>query len=101
MTIDQEYHQMTGKLAAILSRSGKFIEMELKLMQCLQDSYSDDVKVGELLDQLHTVQKAHMKYVQEEYNSLQIAGQYGTQAKSVFKAIRHNTTCTHLHLWKI
>ena len=61
-------------------------------MQELQSVYGSETKSAEILDQLHTVQKAHMRYIQEEYNSLQIGGQYGPQAKSMFKAIRRNTS---------
>ena len=80
------------ELAAILARVGKFVETELKLISQIQASYQDEMKVAEYIDQLHVVQKAHMRYIQEEYNSLQLGGQYGSQAKSMFKQIRQNTT---------
>ena len=78
--------------AAILARNGKFIETQLRLMQELQESFSDQNKVAVILDKIHVVQKAQMQYVQEEYSGLQIAGQFGPQAKSVFKSIRCQTT---------
>ena len=79
------------ELAAIVARSAKHVETELKLMQELQSVFGDNTKVADLMDQLHIVQKAHIRYLQEEYSSLQIAGQYGQQAKSVFKSIRRST----------
>ena len=80
------------ELAVILSRNGKFVETELKLMKELQLNYGDESRVAEILDQLHLSQKTHMRYIQEEYNSLQLGGQYGNQAKTIFKQIRRNTT---------
>ena len=78
--------------AAILGRNARHVETELKLMQELQASFDDQVRVAELLDNFYMVQKMHMRYIQEEYNSLQIGGLYGNQAKSMFKAIRRNTS---------
>ena len=80
------------ELAAILSRSAKFVETELKLMQVMQECYHDDTKVADTLDQVHLTQRAHMRYLQEEFSSLQVGGQFGPQAKSVFKSIRRSTT---------
>ena len=80
------------ELAAILARSGKFVETELKLMKEIQSVYHDKMRVAEYMDQLHVTQKAHMRYIQEEYNSLQLGGQFGSQTKSVFKQIRRNIT---------
>ena len=78
--------------AAVLARNGKFIETQLRLMQQLQDNYFDQSKVATILDRIHTVQKAQMRYIQEEYSSLQIGGQFGQQTKSIFKSIRRQTT---------
>ena len=80
------------ELAAVISRSAKYVETELKLMQEVQKVFDQEDKVAECMDQLHSVQKAHMRYLQEEFNSLQVGGQYGAQAKSVFKAISRNTS---------
>ena len=80
------------ELATVISRSAKFVETDLRLMIQMQEHFNDDAKVAEILDQLHLVQKAHMRYLQEEYSSLQVGGQYSAQAKSVFKSIRRNTS---------
>ena len=80
------------ELAAILARLGRFIETELKLMKEIQQVYHDEARVAELMDNLHLVQKSHMRYIQEEYNCLQLGGQYGQHMKTVFKQIRRNTT---------
>ena len=76
----------------VLGRSAKFVETELKLMQEMQKVFDEEAKVADLMDQLHITQRAHMRYIQEEFNSLQIGGQYGAQAKQMFKSIRRNTT---------
>ena len=78
--------------AAIISRSAQFVETELKLMQELQVCFFDEQKLASVLDQLHTTQKAHMRYLQEEYSSLQVAGQFGPQTRSVFKSLRKQTS---------
>ena len=33
-----------------------------------------------------------MRYLQEEHNGLYVAGQYGSQAKSVFKSLQRNSS---------
>ena len=78
--------------AVVLARNGKFVETQLRLMQELQDNYADQATVAVILDKLHLVQKAQMRYMQEEYSCLQVGGQFGQQTKSIFKAIRRQTT---------
>ena len=63
--------------AAILARNGKFVETQLHLMQELQENYFDQGKVAVILDRLHVVQKAQIRYIQEEYSSLQNGSQFG------------------------
>ena len=78
--------------AAIIARSAKHVETELKLMQEIQEVIADSAKVAEYLDKLYVVQKAHMRYLQEEYSGVQIGGRYGPQAKAVFRDIRRQTS---------
>ena len=78
--------------AAVLSKLSKYVKTELKLMQELQDFFGNNQKVAEYLDKLYMVKMAHMRYLQEEYSSLQISGRYGTQAKAVFRDIRRQTS---------
>ena len=76
-----------------MSRSARFVETELKLMQQIQEAYHDEMVAASLLDRLHVVQKAHMRFLQEEYHSLQIGGRYThQQARTLFRAIRRDTT---------
>ena len=46
--------------AVILACNGKFVETQLRLMQQLQESFTDQDRVAVILDRLHVVQKAKM-----------------------------------------
>ena len=80
--------------AAVLSRNARFVETQIKLMSELEGFYEEDngEKVAEILDSVRVCQRAHMRYIQEEYSSLQVGGRYGPQAKSMFKDIRRSTS---------
>ena len=77
--------------AAILVRNGRFIETGMKLLLEAQKNWGDYSTVAEILDGIMLCMTAHMQYVQE-HNSLYVAGQYGSQAKSAFKSIQRNTS---------
>ena len=77
---------------AVLVRSGKFVETGLKLLLETQKQWGNFQQVAELLDGVQLALTAHMRYLQEEHNGLDVAGQYGMQAKAVFKSIQRNTS---------
>ena len=77
--------------AAILVRNGRFIETGMKLLLEAQKNWGDYSTVAEILDGIMLCMTAHMRYVQE-HNSLYVVGQYGSQAKSVFKSIQRITS---------
>ena len=79
--------------AAVLARSGKFIETSLKLIGEIQKAWQGDLAdVASRLDDLTLCQTAHLRFVQEEFAGLQVAGQYGNQVKNVFKSLQRNTS---------
>ena len=78
--------------AAILGRSGKYIETGLKLMTEVKKNWSDADLVSDLLDGVLLSMTAHMRFIQEEYNGLYVGSKYGPDTKSVFKSIQRNTS---------
>ena len=58
--------------AAILARSGRYIGTGLKLVGETQRNWGDWNTVASLLDNTLLCLAAHMRYVQEEYTSLQV-----------------------------
>ena len=48
--------------------------------------------VPSLLDYVLTCQKAQIRYLQEEYGSLLIGGEFGKETKSIFKSLQRNTS---------
>ena len=81
------------EVAAILGRSGRFVETGLKIVSEVQKSWNqDNQSTGVLVDNLLLSLTAHMRYIQEEYTSLQVGGQYGNQTKQVFKSLQRNTS---------
>ena len=78
--------------AAILVRSGKFIETSLKMLFEAQKNWGNSDQVADCLDGTLTALTAHMRYLQEEHNTLYVSGQYGSQAKAVLKSIQRNTS---------
>ena len=78
--------------AAVLVRSSKFIETGLKLLAEAQKIWGNFPVVADVLDGLMLTMTAHMHYVQKEHNGLYVAGQFGPQAKSVFKSVQRNTS---------
>ena len=78
--------------AAVLVRSARFVETSFKLLFEVQKSWGNFTKVAELMDGVLLSSTAHMHYLQEEHNSLYVAGQYGGHAKSVFKSLQRNSS---------
>ena len=76
--------------AAVLGRSGCFVETGLKLVSEVQNHWGEWDQVGSLVDSILLTLTAHMRYVQEEYSSLQVGGQYGNQTKQVFRSLQRN-----------
>ena len=78
--------------AAILIKSGKFVETNLKLCAELKRNWGDLDQMAEIMDSVQTCLAANLRYLQEEHNSLYVGGQYGSQTKSIFKTIQRNTS---------
>ena len=78
--------------AAILVKSGKFIETGLKLLGEMQKNWGNLETMAELLDGIMLSMTAHMRYMQEEYNGLYVGSQYGNHTKSIFNSIQRNTS---------
>lgn len=80
--------------AAVLVRSSKFVETNLKLLGEIQNSATEPFSdvVADLLDNLLTVNAAAIRYLKEEYSSLYVGGEYRPKTKSVFKSLRKNTS---------
>ena len=78
--------------AASLWRSGHFVETGLKLMSEVQKNWGNWDQVGDHLDNVLLSLTAHMRYIQEEYTSLQVGVQYSNQTKQVFKSLQRNTS---------
>lgn len=82
--------------AAVLVRSARFVETNLKLLGEIQNNIPEgeglpDV-VAELLGNLLTTNAAAIRYMKEEYSSLYVGGEYGPKTKSIFKSLRKNTS---------
>ena len=78
--------------AAILVRSGKYIETGLKLMGEVQKNWNQREMVAELLDGVLLSLTAHMRYIQEEHGSLYVGGQYGMQTKNIYRTMQRCTS---------
>ena len=85
-------HSKDREQAAVLSRSGKFIETSLKLVGEIQRTWPKTEECAGHLDNLVLALTAHMRYLQEEYSSLQVGGQYGNHTKAIFKSLQKNTS---------
>ena len=78
--------------AAVIIKSGKFLETTLKHLFEIQRNWGKWTEVADLLDGVLLASTAHLRYLQEEHNSLYVAGQYGIQAKQIFRSIQRNTS---------
>ena len=78
--------------AAILSKCARFMETSLKLLSEIQDNYDKLDLVASCVDQIYITQVAGVRYLQEEFNALQVGGQYGMHMKQIFRSLQKNTS---------
>ena len=78
--------------AAVLARSGKFIETGLKLMGEVQKHWNRPSEMAEYLDGVLLSMTAHMRYLQEEHGALYVAGQYGDKTKNIYRSMQRCTS---------
>ena len=76
---------------AILTKCCRHAEMTLKLLGEIQSNYKDPMYMVQCIDNIYICQAALVRYIQEEYSSIFIGGQYGHQAKIMFKAVHRNS----------
>ena len=84
--------QKDREQAAVIGRSGKFVETCLKLMGEIQKIKADGGNFSTHLDNVVLALTAHMRFLQEEHASLSVGGQYGPQTKSIFRSLQRNTS---------
>ena len=78
--------------AAVIIESGKFVETTIKCLLEAQGNWGQWPNVADKLDDVLLSCQAHMRYLQEEHNTLYVGGQYGPQTKAIFRSLQRNTT---------
>lgn len=72
----------------VVSRSGRYVETTLKLSGTLTpDAVSQDD-----LNDLMTVQLAHLRYLEDEYATLVVRGTHSPQTVQIFRTLQSNTS---------
>ena len=75
----------------IIVKSGRYVETGLKILSQIDiERLPPDIK--ELLGDLFVCESAHIRYLQEEYASLLVQGQYGRDTSRLFRSLQRNTS---------
>ena len=75
-------------LVNVISKSARYAETTLKLLSLQRiDTVTEDT-----LNDLFTISYAQLKYLQEEYASLLVQGQFGANTARVFRSLQRNTS---------
>ena len=76
-------------LLNILSKCGRYSETAIKLLCTLEAG--TELTQG-TLDNLFLIQHAQIKYLQEEYASLLVSGQFDSSTAKIFRSLQKNTS---------
>lgn len=76
--------------AGTVTKSARYVETTLKLIS--QISSKDTPITTDDIESIFCVQLAHIKYLQEEYQTVLVKGSFGNKAADVFKKFKKNTS---------
>lgn len=80
------------KTLNVISRSGRFVETGLKIIQSANNPESDGTLSSDKASELYTVLLAHLAYLQDEYGCV-FVGSLGDQTTAkIFRQLRKNTS---------